>query len=90
MSESDSLRVESVQKRESKLLASWAIHSVDSAGRAHPEIEHLFRVINLLLVVFDFFAGNLDSDSLRGDLLINILHLMAGGVGLVNAILQLS
>ncbi len=43
MSESDLLQVESVQKRESKLLASWAMHSVDSAGRAHPEIEHLFR-----------------------------------------------
>lgn len=40
---SNSVRANPVAQREATLLASYAMHSVDTAGRKHPEITHLFR-----------------------------------------------
>ena len=40
---SNSIQANPVAQREALLLASYAMHSVDSAGRIHPEIAHLFR-----------------------------------------------
>ena len=39
----NSARANPVAQREATLLASYAMHSVDTAGRKHPEITHLFR-----------------------------------------------
>lgn len=43
MSAAETIRNNPVAQRESGLLASYAMHSLDSRGRVHPEINHLFR-----------------------------------------------
>ena len=35
--------LQTIDQREASLLAPYAMHSVDSAGRAHPEAEHPYR-----------------------------------------------
>lgn len=40
---SDKLGLQTFKQRESQLLARYAMHSVDSLGREHPESEHPYR-----------------------------------------------